>query len=372
LVEGNGLKRGIVFLLCGFVAMVAVRPAAAQSDPASALIARAGWNALAAGQAHAAAEAFREALATDSKNPQLYLGAGMAASLERRDADAKDAFEHALAIDPTLTQARALLGQIQRRMGDFDGAIRTYELLVSEAPDGPGAKEARATLARWRRESELHGQMEQAVGSHFTVSFEGPEEAGLAAAALESLESAYWRIGQLLGTYPSDPVPVVLYSSEQFHDITRSPSWAAGGYDGIIRVPMRGALEDRKELDRVLAHEFTHAVVRTLATRGVPAWLNEGLATALETGNVEWAEPIARQGRPFALRALQSGFGRLQGDQAAAAYAISAFAARRLLSEAGGFAVANLLRDLGEGVDFDTAFLHRIQQSFADFQATLY
>ena len=43
----------------------------------------------------------------------------------------------------------------------------------------------------------------------------------------------------------------------------------------------------------------------------------------------------------------------------------------RMLDVAGGFAVANLLRDLGDGVDFDTAFAHRIQRSFADFQASL-
>ena len=40
-----------------------------------------------------------------------------------------------------------------------------------------------------------------------------------------------------------------------------------------------------------------------------------------------------------------------------------------MLQDAGGFAVANLIRDLGDGVDFDTAFAHRIQRSFDDFQA---
>jgi len=45
--------------------------------------------------------------------------------------------------------------------------------------------------------------------------------------------------------------------------------------------------------------------------------------------------------------------------------------ARRLLDEAGGAAVANLLRDLGEGIDFETAFLHRIQRSLADFESSL-
>ena len=131
---------------------------------------------------------------------------------------------------------------------------------------------------------------------------------------------------------------------------------------------MRGALEKGGELDRVLAHEFAHALVRSLAPRNVPTWLNEGLAAALETDDLDWAER-ARGGRdgPVPLRALQSGFGRLDGAQAQLAYAASALAARRLLDEAGGAAVANLLRDLGEGVDFEAAFLHRIQRTFANW-----
>jgi hypothetical protein len=159
----------------------------------------------------------------------------------------------------------------------------------------------------------------------------------------------------------------VLYTGEQFRDITRAPSWAAGAYDGVIRVPMRGALDKREELDRVLSHEFTHALIRTLAARGVPAWLNEGLATALETGTLDWAEKQASSQPPVPLRALQANFGRFTGGQAQLAYATIALAARRLLTEAGGFAVANLLRDLGDGVDFDSAFLHRIQRPFAEF-----
>src|SRR6266851_1182430 len=87
----------------------------AQIDPRTALLERGAWNALTAGQAHVAAEAFREAIAADPKNARLHLGAGMAASLERRDGDAKDALERALTLDPKLMQARALLGQIQRR-----------------------------------------------------------------------------------------------------------------------------------------------------------------------------------------------------------------------------------------------------------------
>jgi predicted Zn-dependent protease len=357
-------------IVCAAAILGGTAFAAAQVDPHAALLERAAFEALNAGQAHAAAEAFREGIAGDPKNARLHLGAGMAAALERRDGDAKDALERALALDPKLTPARVLLGQIQHRMGDTAAAIRTYETLVIEAPDH---RDAQAMLERWRREVDLHGRMQQAIGSHFTVSFEGPAEAALAAEAIEVLDRAYWRVGEVLGTFPVDPIPVVLYTSEQFRDITRSPSWAAGAYDGSIRVPMRGALDNPKELDRVLAHEFTHALIRTLAARGVPTWLNEGLAAALEQPDLAWAEKAAGTSAGRApLGRQQSGFGRLSAAQAQLAYATSALAARRLLDEAGGFAVANLLRDLGQGEDFDAAFLHRTNRSFTDFQATIY
>jgi len=204
------------------------------------------------------------------------------------------------------------------------------------------------------------------------VSFEGPEEARLAEQAIESLDRAFWRIGGMLGSYPYAPIPVILYSNEQFRDITRSPSWAVGAYDGTIRVPMRGALDNPEELDRVLAHEFTHALVREIAPHGVPAWLNEGLATALENGDLTWAERrVHEAGARVPLEQLTASFGRLSGGQAQLAYAASALTVRKMMDTAGGPAVVNLLRDLGDGVSFDTAFTHRMRQRFDDFEASL-
>lgn len=223
-----------VLLLSAFAAA-----AAAQIDPRTALVERAAWAALDAGQARAAADGFREAIAADPRNARLHLGAAMAAALERRDQDARDECERAIALNPKLDEARLLLGQIQYRMGETLLAMRTYEDLLAASPD---QREAQATLERWRRELTLRDRMQQAVGAHFTVSFAGPAEEALASEALAILDRAYWRIGQTLDIYPTDPVPVVLYTAEQFRDITRSPSWAAGAYDGTIRVPMRGAL----------------------------------------------------------------------------------------------------------------------------------
>lgn len=340
-----------------------------QSSPKVAILEQEGWAALKAGKPQAAVTAFTEAIKLDPKNAWLRLGAGTAEFVARHDPEAKAHLEQALVLDPTMVRARAQLAQVVKRQGDLQEAIRLYEIVATEVPNDAGVRD---TLDRWKRERDLHDSMRLEVGDFFTISFEGAEDAELAAQALESLNRAFWRICDVLGAQPPKSVPVVLYTGEQFQDITRSPKWAAGAFDGIIRVPMRGAGQKGEDLDRVLAHEFTHALIRSLATRGLPTWLNEGLASVLESDNLDWATTVvAKAGKVPTLAALSAPFGKLSGVNAQVAYAASAVAARRLLDEAGGAAIGNLLRDLGSGIDFETAFQHRIQRSLADFEASL-
>ena len=338
-----------------------------QNSPRVAMLELDGWRAIKAGNFAAAVDLFREAIRLDPENARLRLGAGTAEYGQRHDPEAKAHLEQALDLDPKLTLARAQLGLVAKRQGDLTEAIRLYEIAVSEAPENVAMRE---TLGRWKRERELHDSMRVEVGDFFTVSFEGANDADMAARALESLNRAYWRICDVFGAFPQKSVPVVLYSGEQFQDITRSPKWAAAAFDGTIRVPMRGAGEKGEDLDRVLSHEFTHALIRSLATRGVPSWLNEGLATALESESAD-ASATSRISNAPSLASLSGSFGGLSGGEAQTAYAFSAMAARRLLDTAGGPAVTNLLRDLGDGVDFEEAFLHRIQMSLAEFQNSL-
>ena len=354
-------------LLLATLALAA--PCLAQtSDPRIVLMENAAWDALNKGQTRTAADIFRQALASDPNNARLHFGAATAAFSDRRDDDAKSELDRALALEPKYANAQRLMGQVLYRKGDLLGAIRIYDTLLKEAPADAAAKSA---LDRWQREFDLQLRMQQTYGGHFAVSFEGPAEEDLALKAVDSLNRSLERICNVLNTYPTETIPVILYTTAQFTDITRAPSWAAGAYDGTIRVPMRGALDDEKELDRVLAHEFTHALVHTLAKSAIPTWLNEGLATALEAESLDWAEHRITEAKPVPLSALRRSFGQFTGGQAVLAYATSALAVRRMLQEAGGFAVANLIRDLGDGVDFDTAFTHRIQRSFDDFQAAL-
>ena len=150
------------------------------------------------------------------------------------------------------------------------------------------------------------------------------------------LESAYWTIGKLLDSYPAEALTVILYTDKQFQDITRAPAWAGGGYDGRIRLAVNGALRTPAALDRVVRHELVHAMIAHIAPRNVPTWINEGLASVLESSDRAWVrKALARTSEVFALADLSDGFDHLNGAQALIAYAESAVAAEILCERLG-------------------------------------
>ncbi len=222
------------------------------------------------------------------------------------------------------------------------------------------------------RTPDLHNDFFQSQGSHFTVHFEGPQDHRLASRAIEVLEEAYSAIGTGLGIFPDGTLNVVLYTQQQFQDITHAPAWAAAAYDGTIRLPIRGALDHPEELRRVLFHELTHAMVQTVAPRRVPTWLNEGLAVMFEPAGVAWARTrLGATDARLPFERLAANFHGLSADEAQLAYAQSAVAARALYELGGGYTVVAILRDLAGGRPFPAAFEERAFLPYDLFLHTL-
>jgi len=341
-------------------------PARAQTTVAD--LADAGWQAVTKGDADRAASAFREALARRPRDPVLNLGAGVAAHLQGRENDATLLLQKALQIEPALTQASALLGEIVYRGGDLDLAIKTYEAALAHAPGNPALQQR---LDAWRGEASAYRGFETVKDDRFAVMFEGPVEHKLAARATAVLGDAFWRIGKVIGEYPNNPINVILYTDKQFRDITGAPEWAGGGFDGQIRMPVRGALQNLGEFDRILTHELTHAMLRSVAPRNVPAWLNEGLAMYFEGYNPKAVESGLASARVFVpLTALRSSFTRLNATQAAVAYAESLFATAVLMERIEPSGLSQLLQELGGGQPIEQA-VERFGFTFDDFEAKL-
>jgi hypothetical protein len=192
---------------------------------------------------------------------------------------------------------------------------------------------------------------------HFRILYEGGTRQDVADRIARALERGYSTIGRTLNSYPSERIAVVLYTNREFQDLTRSPSWATGRYDGRIRIAIGGALEPPRDLERIVTHELVHAVIASAAPRGVPAWLNEGLATYLESTDRSWVpEALRRASAIVPLERLVDGFGGLDEQSALVAYAESATAAEILCNQLGDD-IGKFLQMVGNGSAIDQALL---------------
>ena len=128
-------------------------------------------------------------------------------------------------------------------------------------------------------------------------------------------------------------------------------------------------MKNLREFERVLTHEFTHALVKTIAPRGVPQWLNEGLAMYFEGSELakQVAFAAAAETR-HSLTRLETSFAGMDKEAATLAYAQSATAVKALMDEAGAPAIVGLLGDLARGLSFTEAFERNTNMSYAEFQ----
>jgi tetratricopeptide (TPR) repeat protein len=336
-----------VVVLTVVVLMTAASFATSQDLPAPE-----GWAALERGDGSRAAAIFRDALDRAPRNHLLHYGSAQASLLLGRTDAAIASLKRAVEHQPTFLHALVLLAQVAYGAADLDLAVRSLEKAVAIVPRD---RQLAAQLATWKKEADLHQGFQARPGVRFNVLFEGPAQRAISDRVSAVLESAYWTIGKQLDIYPGAALEVILYSNRQFQDITRAPAWAGGGYDGRIRLPVGGALKSPQVLDRVVIHEYVHSVVRTAAPAGVPAWINEGLASHLEPGDKTWAaRALKLTADRIPLDELSEGFTGFDGPTALIAYAESQVAAgllmERLQPHMGAF-----LQLLGNGYTVDQA-----------------
>jgi tetratricopeptide (TPR) repeat protein len=347
------------------VCMMMLFQASLQAQPQVVELNDAGWKALRNGNGDRAAALFGEALTLRPSDPVLLFGAGAAADAQGKPRDAMTRLARALELKPDLTAASRLLGEIAFQQGDVALAIKTYEKALTFAPrDGA----ITTGLDTWRKDAAVHHAFEERKYERFRVMFEGRAEESLATQATTVLNSAFWRIGEKLGAYPPHAVVAVLYTEKQFRDITRAPEWSGGQYDGRIRIPAAGAALKPELFERVLTHELTHAMVASLAPRGVPAWLNEGLAQYFDGSDPQDARRRIRAlGRAVPLKSLERPFGGLNAVDAQMAYDESLLAVL-VMFDRPGFGWTRLLRTLADGRPFEQA-IESFGFSYPDLEA---
>lgn len=321
-------------------------------------------------------------------------------------AKAKRHFEAGLRLEPgnlaTLNYYAALL----IRTGNVDQALPYAERAAHLAPDSPEALnmlgyaqfaadhdreaiqawkhslEVRADpviqnyLAKVERASNAETNYVQRESSHFTLRYEGKQTSeSLRSELMSTLDAEYDDLVRVLGVAPRHSIAVVLYTSQQFFDVTQAPSWSGAVNDGKLRIPIEGITTMTPELARVLRHELAHSFINQLSGGRCPQWLNEGIAQAIEP------KSISSRGRRLALlfeaqreipfNTLEGSFMRLSPAEANLAYDES-LAAVQYINEIYGMSdLQRVLSRLGEGSSPEAALRTTIHSDYGQLQEEL-
>lgn len=306
-----------------------------------------GWRTLAQGRPDEAALLFGQGLAAMPADPALLKGAGVAAVHAGRTDEALGSLEASarLRADP---QVRMLLARLYDHRDETERAVAHLEaLLAVDAAD----LDARRLLDKLERERRTEAAFVRETVGAFVLRYRPGFDINRRRAVTEALETARERVVTRLGDAGPEPVTVVLYDRGQFSDVTRSHAWVDGLFDGRIRLPIGPMLPRRAQLERLLTHEYAHAVIHHRTRGRAPRWLHEGLAQALE-GRVAGATLASNS---LTLGGLEALVTDADARRAHAGYELALWVVGDLLDRGGMESMRALLARLAAGETIENA-----------------
>jgi tetratricopeptide (TPR) repeat protein len=321
----------------------------------------------------------------------VLLAAASTQTQARRFDTAAALVERAVGVAPQSPHSRRALLDVRLGAGDWLAAEQAGRALLALRPDDPaGAKGLAQALVRQDRSREAieiltaflnlredqatraflnrleHDQtseqgLDEAKLAHFHVRYDGDAHEDVGREILRLLERHYATLARSFDYQPTQPVPVILLSSQSYYDATGAPAWSAGQYDsfdGRIRVPIGGLSASLSpELDGTLVHELTHSFVADLSRGLAPRELQEGLAQYMEGRRMSQLDAER-------LRALADG--RLSG--VSGFYFGALWLVEDLLGQRGQGGINDLLRAMASGGGLDEAFRGVYGRDFAGMQ----
>jgi tetratricopeptide (TPR) repeat protein len=269
---------------------------------------------------------------------------------------------------PTSPDIPMLLGSAYYAMEHMDRAIVEWNKAL-DLQDNPRLREA---LARAEQERSVAGSYKELRSQHFLLRYAGNETTALEGEVLKTLEGGFRDLQLDLDFFPREPIVVLLYPDEAFHDIARSPSWVGAVNDGKIRVPVSGLSSITPDLARVLKHELTHSFVRQITLGRCPTWFNEGLAQleegATTTGlGTQLARSFVNDHLP-PFSALETSFLNLPADQVGLAYAKSLAALEYLRDAYGLGEISRLLKMMPANPNLNSLLQDELRLSYTAFE----
>ncbi len=253
-------------------------------------------------------------------------------------------------------EAHYILGNIYYDKNDLQNAIKNWEIAQHHSPN----EAIHAKIVKAKKELKLDDKLSDKISCNFLLKYD-QDDTYSSELVLHSLINAYNQLAYDFGWYENSEFTVILYSHEDFTNILNVPSWAAAIYDGKIRIPFNYASLNIDELESIIRHELTHAILHRMAGNRVPAWLHEGIAQYKDGVNDSDVKKALKEAvlnnRMIPISELQAGFGSIKDTaQVKVAYAESLDFIEYLIDNYGFYTILDILNNFNNHTSLNELF----------------
>mgnify|MGYP001350439697 CR=1 FL=1 len=279
-----------------------------------------------------------------------------------------------------------LLGEAYYHRGDFDLAIST----LKAAQNMKASNDVEKFLKKVENDKTLEeGYITSKPSPHFVIRTSKNQLSQVKKVLDPILERSFRDLTQIFDFFAETPITIVVYDPKKRSMAVRmgSPSWAAGVYDGEIRIPYSETLKPEYKLETLLRHELSHLFLDVFTHNSVPTWFNEGLAQYYEkpfiySGTDAFSDridaPISNTFKQIVSEAISAkkimpyerisgSFSLFRKKTATLAYAQSLMMFKYLIESHGLWRLRRMLRSVYQGKHFDVAFQTEFQYQPQDF-----
>lgn len=301
--------------------------------------------------------------------------------------EAREAVAEVVERSPEAAQTRYLQARMAHYSGDYDEAVAHIDAALEQSARGDW-QQYRDIIASTRDVTANYVSHVSPSG-RFEIFVEPGRDEVLIPYAFEALEAAYEVMGVELGHRPTERIRVEVYPRTSVladvslltdENIRTSGTIALCQYNRLMITSPRAVLRGYGWVD-TLVHEYVHYVINQRTTQNVPIWMHEGLAKFLER---QWRGPDASRLEASAEHLLRR---RLEEDtlipfedmhpsmallpsqeDAAVAFAEVYTTMEYLRREVGQGAFSQMLDEINDGHDAQTAFARVLGTSWQQFE----
>ncbi len=281
---------------------------------------------------------------------------GISLYKDGRNDEALQHLEDAVSRGIISPEAHFVLGNIYYDKNDLLNAIKNWEIAQHHSPN----KAIHSKIVKAKKELKHDEKLSDKISCNFVLKYD-QDDTYSSELVLHLLVNAYNQLAYDFGLYENSEFTVILYSHEDFTNILNVPSWAAAIYDGKIRIPFQYASLDIDELESIIRHELTHAIIHRIAGNKVPAWIHEGIAQykdGVNDSGVKEALKIAVVNNGMIpISELTAGFGNFKDKtRVRVAYAESLDFIEYLINNYGFYTILDILNNFNNHASLDELF----------------